>query len=389
MKYLKSFKENFSWKRLTIDDVFDCIDFYDSYKDLYPGFSQDNTYSNEYMFDTKEKAYQYGNDILNIFNNLPPIVDIYRAVYIKNENEIDPEYPGDHWSFDKQSALDFARNQNRGNYLYTAKVRAEDIDYKNSIKNFIQFSQNHDGYDENELVVNGFNVFDFKYEKITKTPVADYIDYKIVNDNLKPLGIAIKKIAPFIPSTNKVKRGITANNRYTLRYNFMNTIFKKLFTAIYKEKFDISKLRWIYVLSGKDVGGSIFNVKSTIQFGTSPHISTEDLLEEILGRVVTGDYGISYDDIETITKASQIKADFFNQILTECICYIKQYLIRNGKVLSKEDIYKTIADVLSNSHNYSIISSVKNDRFLWKKLAPYIGSGANDAATMGESGFSD
>ena len=80
MRYIKYFKENFEWKQLNIEDIFDCIDYFDSYKDLYPGYSEDRDFTNEYMFDTKEKAILYANEILNIFNNFPPIVDVYRSI---------------------------------------------------------------------------------------------------------------------------------------------------------------------------------------------------------------------------------------------------------------------------------------------------------------------
>ena len=52
-------------------------------------------------------------------------------------------------------------------------------------------------------------------------------------------------------------------------------------------------------------------------------------------------------------------------------------------------MYKIIATNISNlNNNYSIINSFKKDRFLWKKLAPYL-DGANDSSVMGDMGFSD
>ena len=76
------------------------------------------------------------------------------------------EYLGDSWSFDRQSAINFANNQARGNVLLTAKINQIDVDWKSSIDHYINFSGNYDGYDENELKVNGFKVYDVETELI-------------------------------------------------------------------------------------------------------------------------------------------------------------------------------------------------------------------------------
>ena len=57
--------------------------------------------------------------------------------------------------------------------------------------------------------------------------------------------------------------------------------------------------------------------------------------------------------------------------------------------MDKTDLLKIIGDKISNiPNNYSIINSIKHDRFLWKKIAPYL-NGATDATVMGDMGFSD
>ena len=196
MRYIKYFKENFEWKQLNIEDIFDCIDYFDSYKDLYPGYSEDRDFTNEYMFDTKEKAILYANEILNIFNNFPPIVDVYRSIYAKNKSDIDLEYTGDHWSFDRESAINFAKNHAHGNYLLIGKIKAEDIDWKTSVKNFTRMSQNCDEYDENELVVNGFKVFNITIEDIKYKQFESVSQDELtpVNNVLKNIGMSISRI---------------------------------------------------------------------------------------------------------------------------------------------------------------------------------------------------
>lgn len=51
--------------KLKTEDVFDMIEFYDSYRDLYPNYSdQENEYEEDYFFPTKEEAYENINETL-------------------------------------------------------------------------------------------------------------------------------------------------------------------------------------------------------------------------------------------------------------------------------------------------------------------------------------
>lgn len=209
---------------------------------------------------------------------------------------------------------------------------------------------------------------------------------KSINDNLKPIGISITKLASFNPSLNKIKRGVTPRDRYKIRYNFMNTVFKKLFTALYKKKYDITKLRWIYVDHPSNLGKQRSKInRNSFNFVIDPVYGYIELLNEILLEITSGNFAISYDDSSGVNKSEQIQDNLFKNILQECFNHIK-----TNKNLEQEDVYNIIANIISNiTNNYSIIYSIKSDKMLWKKLAPYMSDGANDAATMGDAGFSD
>ncbi len=216
-------------------------------------------------------------------------------------------------------------------------------------------------------------------------------DIKPMNDCLKLIGLSINKMAPFQPSANKIKKGITTKHRYKIGYNFMKTIFKNVIICIYGSEFNIKKLRWIFIdhpsfLGKKRTGGA------SIYLHVMPHIYLQELLDEVIENIMISDISISYDtsngvhfDLENSTNTSkQIQDKLFLNILKNCILHYKENLS-----LDKNDVCKIIATYISNlDNNYSIINSFKKDRFLWKKLAPYF-NGANDASVMGGMGFSD
>jgi hypothetical protein len=81
--------------------------------------------------------------------------------------DINFDYLGDSWSFDKQSAINFAKNQAGGNILLIAKTKFDNVDWNNTVKLWYQFSKTFDGYDENEInIIDSDEIFDVKTEKI-------------------------------------------------------------------------------------------------------------------------------------------------------------------------------------------------------------------------------
>lgn len=152
---------------LKTEDVFEMIDYYDSFIDLYPNYSEDNEYGDDYYFPTKEDAYNDINETLDYFNSLPNPIPIFRSLKVKSVEDINFDYLGDSWSFDKQSAINFANNQAGGNVLLNAKTKFDNVDWNNTIQLYYEFSKSYDGYDENEInVIDSDEIFDIKIEKI-------------------------------------------------------------------------------------------------------------------------------------------------------------------------------------------------------------------------------
>lgn len=154
--------------KLKTEDVFNLIQYHDSYRDLYPNYSNDeNEYEEDYFFQSKEIAYDDVNETLNFFNSLPNPIPIYRAIKVKSMDDIDFDYLGDSWSFDKDSAINFAHNNNLGNVLISGKTKFNNVDWTNTLSLFYLFSKGFDGYEENEInVINPDEIFDVNVEKI-------------------------------------------------------------------------------------------------------------------------------------------------------------------------------------------------------------------------------
>lgn len=163
----KTQSKYFSNIGLNSEDVFDMIDYHNSYRDLYPNFSDENEYEDDYYFTTIFDAYKDVNEILNFFNSLPNPITIYRSILVKSIEDINYDYLGDSWSFDKQSAINFAENEAGGNVLLIGKTNFDNVDWKNTIKLFYEFSRTLDGYEENEInIIDSDEIFDIKIEKI-------------------------------------------------------------------------------------------------------------------------------------------------------------------------------------------------------------------------------
>lgn len=153
---------------LKTEDVFDMIDYHDSYRDLYPNYSDVvNEYEDEYYFPTKETAYKNINETLNFFNSLPNPIPIYRSIKVESMEDVDFDYLGDSWSFDRESAINFAENQALGNVLFSAKTNFDNVDWDKTVELWYEFSGSFDGYDENAIyTIDSDKIFDVEAGKI-------------------------------------------------------------------------------------------------------------------------------------------------------------------------------------------------------------------------------
>lgn len=153
--------------KITKQSIFDYIEWQDTSRDLYPGFSQtENKFTDEYFFDTKKQADEYAKDLIDLFTSLPDPIAIYRCIKAKSEHDIDLEMPGESWSYEKQSALNFG-NRNNSNFLLSAAVYKKDVNWQGTFKAYTLFSGNFSDDDEHEIVVDDWTALkNIKIENI-------------------------------------------------------------------------------------------------------------------------------------------------------------------------------------------------------------------------------
>lgn len=137
----------------TIEQVFEQVisNEFDWY-DLYPGYSEEIDEDEETMFDTKEKALQYANQVIDAFKYLPNPTPIYRCIKVKQLSDIDMDYIGSAWSMYKENALSFG-SHNSSNVLLSGTIEKQYVDWSTTLRNFVIFSGSDDIDNENEIVV--------------------------------------------------------------------------------------------------------------------------------------------------------------------------------------------------------------------------------------------
>ena len=118
-------------------------------QESYVRLTEDNTdnllgYLYEMGFENDDALYQL-NDLTDFYDNLPNTVVLYRIVFADSDEEIDTQYPGNHYSMDKRNLMDShygsLRDSSYGEkpYMIKVKVQKQLIDYYESIKNNILY----------------------------------------------------------------------------------------------------------------------------------------------------------------------------------------------------------------------------------------------------------
>jgi hypothetical protein len=143
-------------KMFTQDDIFNSItnsfDFNSGWYDLYPGYIKPFDENEETMFSTKEKAEQFANETADFFESIPNPIPIFRALRANSIEDIELEYPGESWSLYRKNAIAFG-SHNGSNYLLSAFIQKQFVDWQETLNRFILFSMGGDGDDEMEIVV--------------------------------------------------------------------------------------------------------------------------------------------------------------------------------------------------------------------------------------------
>lgn len=140
-----------------INEVLACMDearsMSGSFDDLYKGYDKDPDDTDEYEYDSKEKAYEFAQMVLDILGGLPDPVPAYRAISAASVEAINKEYMGESWSFDKDAAIEFG-SHNGSNYLLQALVPRDAIDWTETVNRFCENSKDpFSGEAEMEIVV--------------------------------------------------------------------------------------------------------------------------------------------------------------------------------------------------------------------------------------------
>ena len=140
-----------------------------SFLGLYPEQCTTLTSYDNYLFQSKEYYYKHVNSILKFFNDIPQTFNIYRVIDETNENNICYDWFGEHWTYDKQSAINFANTFDNDNYiLFSAQTTKDNVDWEQTIKNYFYYSCNGDYFDENEITIKDCTSYSIKNLKLSK-----------------------------------------------------------------------------------------------------------------------------------------------------------------------------------------------------------------------------
>ena len=138
------------------------------YYDLYPNYSNKYDKDESYHFNSKKNAFNEAKSIQGMFDSFPDKFAIYRAIYLKKIEDLrPPDYLGECWTFDLESAKEFATH-NRSNYIISGYVEHDNIDWNESLLRY--FHNNFgDADDENEVVV----IYTELIEKLQVVPIKE------------------------------------------------------------------------------------------------------------------------------------------------------------------------------------------------------------------------
>jgi hypothetical protein len=109
----------------------------------------------ETAFETKRKARAEAQFILDLFDELPDPIPLYRVVSVTSKEQIDLSYPGDHWSFNEQSAKTFASVNLLGRSVFLLKcfTPKSNVIWGNTLRNYMEYSGVGIAESENEIMI--------------------------------------------------------------------------------------------------------------------------------------------------------------------------------------------------------------------------------------------
>lgn len=169
----------------TAEEVLELL--WEQHVDAYAEFYYDSD------FDTKEQALLYAEDVLDLFQGFDNPFPIYRTIALGKWADLDKEDLGNHWSFERESAINFAKYNAGGNVLISGMIRKEDVDWELTIKLYKEFSGSYTDSDENEIYVpDTSKVFDVNVEQYTGTKINEIIFQEINKLNEDPDSVNLR-----------------------------------------------------------------------------------------------------------------------------------------------------------------------------------------------------
>ena len=124
--------------------------------DIYPGYNPEDYDEDDAdtYFTSKEQFERYCMEIGDYFDSLGYEIEVYRAIGVDKLNKIDYDYIGECWSSEFESAKTFGGRLGGPFVVLKGVVSSQDVDWKECIKLYVNFSGGWDGDDENEIRVN-------------------------------------------------------------------------------------------------------------------------------------------------------------------------------------------------------------------------------------------
>jgi len=155
-----------NYPNISVDEVFDFIYYLiynapifmdNKFIDLYPGYRK-NMDGDIYYYNTKEEGVDNVKSVMKMFNSFPNVIKVYRTIGVRDGEKINYEKLGQHWTFDKETAIDFSKFFS-GNIVLTGEINHKYVNWLSSFKLYFEFSNgaykrsSGSDFNENELYI--------------------------------------------------------------------------------------------------------------------------------------------------------------------------------------------------------------------------------------------
>jgi hypothetical protein len=147
-----------------LQDVLDTMNWQDSFYDLYPGYSKPVEPDEECLYESKEYALSDARDLLRMLKGFPDPIPVYRVVHIKGLEKLKRDNPGWCWSWDQDSAVEFAKIHGLPKpwALLRGKAPKSQVHWMETLRLYHQYSGTDGADSENEIRIPGNYIKDLK-----------------------------------------------------------------------------------------------------------------------------------------------------------------------------------------------------------------------------------